>query len=157
MMAFVALEDLYGVAEVVVFPNVYEKCSHFLQGDDVIAVRGTLNFKEGEAPSVLADEIVPVDQAGENFRSPAQNAGRAAELKPDGMIKVRMPAGFDVNINLEQIKNTLRRHRGGYQVLIYLPEGRTLKTDRSLWAEPSEALINQLSALVGPENVKVQR
>lgn len=157
MMAFVALEDLYGVAEVVVFPNVYEKCSHFLQGDDVIAVRGTLNFKEGEAPSVLADEIVPVDQAGENFRSPARSAGRAAELKPDGMIKVRMPAGFDVNINLEQIKNTLRRHRGSSQVLIYLPEGRTLKTDRSLWAEPSEALINQLSALVGPENVKVQR
>ena len=193
MMAFVALEDLYGVAEVVVFPNVYEKCSHYLQGDDVIAVRGTLNFKEGEAPSVLADEIVPLDEAGERFREAAKGGGgrggrgfgrnygrdfgrdsldgrgmragregvdsreASAGREPEGLIKVRMPSGVDVNVNLEQIKMTLKRHRGNAQVLIYLPEGKTLKTDASLWAEPTAALVNQLSALVGRENVKVQR
>lgn len=178
MMAFVALEDLYGVSELVVFPNVYEKCSHYLQGDDVIAVRGTLNFKEGEAPSVLADEILPIDQAMEAFsngpvagRSSRQSGGwqkadrrseaRPSEpqkkVQPQGMIKVKMPAGDDMNIELEQIKTTLKRHRGRAQVLIYLPDGKILKTDSNLWAEPSDALCRQLMALVGAENVKVQQ
>ncbi len=178
MMAFVALEDLYGVSELVVFPNVYEKCSHYLQGDDVIAVRGTLNFKEGEAPSLLADEILPIDQAMEAFsngpvagRSSRQSGGwqkadrlseaRPSEpqkkVQPQGMIKVKMPAGDDMNIELEQIKTTLKRHRGRAQVLIYLPDGKILKTDSDLWAEPSDALRRQLMALVGAENVKVQQ
>lgn len=177
MMAFVALEDLYGVSEVVVFPNVYEKCSHYLSGDDVIAVRGTLNFKEGEAPSVLADEILPIDLAMEAFKDGPgaghesrsgsgwrQSRGTTAkrvetrqETAPQGMIKVKIPAGADVNINLDQIKTTLKRHRGNAQVLIYLPDGKILKTDRSLWSEPSRALADQLMALVGVENVKVQQ
>ena len=59
------------------------------------------------------------------------------------------------NIALEQIKFTLQRHKGTAQVLIYLPEGKILRTDDSLWAEPSKALENQLGALLGPENVKM--
>ena len=87
MMAFVALEDLYGVSELVVFPNVYEKCSHYLQGDDVIAVRGTLNFKEGEAPSVLADEILPIDQAMGGFQQ--RPGGRQEQQTERRMAKGR--------------------------------------------------------------------
>ena len=66
-------------------------------------------------------------------------------------------AGDDMNIELEQIKTTLKRHRGRAQVLIYLPDGKILKTDSDLWAEPSDALRRQLMALVGAENVKVQQ
>jgi DNA polymerase-3 subunit alpha len=65
MMAFVDLEDLDGVAEVIVFPNVYERCRDVLFEDSVIAVRGRLNFKEGEVPKLLADNIVPLEEAEE--------------------------------------------------------------------------------------------
>ena len=51
----------------VVFPNVAEKCAHYLQGDSVIAVSGTLNFwREDEAPSLLADNVLPLLEAAEN-------------------------------------------------------------------------------------------
>ena len=63
MMAFVDLEDLEGVTEVIVFPNVYDRCRDVLFEDSVIAVRGKLNFKEGEVPKLLADNIVPLEEA----------------------------------------------------------------------------------------------
>lgn len=150
MMAFLVLEDLYGVCEVVVFPNVYEKCADCLKGDGVIAVTGTVNFKEDEAPKLLADKIVLIDE--ETSPEKAESAG---DREPCGMIKVRIPGGEEENIALEQIKFTLQRHKGTAQVLIYLPEGKILRTDDSLWAEPSKALENQLGALLGPENVKM--
>lgn len=171
MMAFVVLEDLYGVSEMVVFPNVYEKCAHYLQGDSVIAVSGTLNFKEDEAPSLLADNVLPLLEAAENgipagfVRSEgagrreitASDAAAAANTSgPKGMIKVKIPQGVNVNMTLDQLKTTLRHHRGSAQVLIYLPDGKILKTDRNMWAEPTNALKIQLSAVLGEENVKVQ-
>ena len=84
-----------------------------------------------------------------------------AELKeekkdvPAGLIKVKIPADVDAAITLDQIKFTLQRHKGDYQVLLYMPDGKTLKTDRNLWAESTDALRNQLIAIVGQENVKM--
>lgn len=169
MMAFLVLEDLYGVSEIVVFPNVYEKCANFTNVDSVIAVSGTINFKEDEAPKLLADNIMPLEEATveklterqisfkkkENqFQRPAQQ-NQENQVQPEGMIKVKIPMNVNLNATLEQIKFTLQRHSGKAQVLIYLPDGKILKTDRDLWAEPSVALRNQLIAILGHENVKM--
>ena len=62
MMAFVDLEDLYGMTEVVVFPNVYERCQEALTEDKVVVIRGKLNYKEGEVPKLLADRIDEVEE-----------------------------------------------------------------------------------------------
>jgi len=162
MMAFLGIEDLYGVTEVVVFPNIYDKSSGLLNVDRVVAVKGTLNFKEEEAPSILADEILSIEEAFEkgfnNREFKPRNISSSVQLetdsKPEGLVKVRIPAGVDVNITLEQIKGTLARHSGKAQVLIYLPEGKTLRTDRNLWVSPEESLKIQLMAILGQENVK---
>ena len=58
MMAFIDIEDLYGTVEVVVFPNVYEKFENLVAEDAVVSVSGTVNFKEGEVPKILADRII---------------------------------------------------------------------------------------------------
>ena len=72
------------------------------------------------------------------------------------MIKLRIPAGTDAEVTLEQIRFTLQRHQGNAEVLIYMPEGKILRTTKDLWAEPSEVLKNQLMAILGSENVKIQ-
>lgn len=194
MMAFIDLEDLYGVCEVVVFPNVYERCASVCEADRVVAVKGTVNFKEDEAPKILADEILDIDEAVEKgfserrtFRRreaavqtapPANSAHNAtpempgqtavqgasatsrrpageSDRQPAGMVKLRISANMNEEMTLQQIKVNLARHKGDYQVLIYLPSGKTLRTDNSLWVEPSPALRNQLIALLGQENVKM--
>lgn len=76
MMAFMNLEDLYGSTEVVVFPNVFEKCHNLLDGNQPIVVRGKLSFRENESPSILADSIVSLNQ----FREEASISGGPAEI-----------------------------------------------------------------------------
>ena len=176
MMAFLDLEDLYGVAEVVVFPNVYERCAAATSTDAVVAIRGTINFKEDEAPKILADEILDIDEAvshgftdRQSFRrnrqpvqsAPAkeitleENRKSAQPEQPEGMIKLRIDPAMNEELTLQQLKINLARHPGKHQVLIYLPSGRMLKTDRELWVQPSEALRNIMIGLLGSENVKM--
>ena len=62
MMAFVDLEDPYGMIEVVVFPNIYERYQKVVQEDKIVVVKGTLNFKEDENSKVLANEICLIDE-----------------------------------------------------------------------------------------------
>ena len=45
-MAFVNAEDRYGMLEIVIFPNVYEKYSALLGGGGALLFRGTVNLKE---------------------------------------------------------------------------------------------------------------
>ena len=65
MMAFVDMEDLYGTVEVVVFPNVYERYGALTTEDSIISVAGTINFKEGEVPKLLANRITDIRALGE--------------------------------------------------------------------------------------------
>lgn len=75
--------------------------------------------------------------------------------QPEGLVKVKLTAEMNREIALEQVKSVLKRHPGKAQVLIYLPEGKTLRTDRQLWAKPDQNLKNQLMAILGKENVKM--
>ena len=50
-----------------VFPNVYERCAAVVSEDNVVAVKGRLNFKEDEMPKLLAESVVPIEEAGRNF------------------------------------------------------------------------------------------
>ena len=86
MMAFVQLEDLYGVTEVLVFPKVYDRVSQMLKTDDPVLMSGKLSIREDEAPKLLLDRIAPLrgSDAQENPNEPAaprQNARRPAERK----------------------------------------------------------------------------
>ena len=75
--------------------------------------------------------------------------------EPAGMIKLRIDPQMNEELTLQQLKINLARHPGNYQVLIYLPSGKMLKTDRELWVQPSEALRNIMIGLLGSENVKM--
>ena len=68
MMAFVDAEDLVGTAEIIVFPKVFEQCADVLYDDSVVVVRGRLNFKDEEAPKIIAEKITPVSVAEDFYR-----------------------------------------------------------------------------------------
>lgn len=161
MMAFVDLEDLYGITEVVIFPNVYDRCASEIQEDRVVAVRGTLNFKEDEAPKVLADEVLDIDTAAEHGFSQYRRSKNTTPSKPiasakqaEGVIKLRIPTDMDESMTLEEVKVNLKRHKGDTDVLIYLPSGKMFRADSSLRVAPTDELRKQMEAILRPENVK---
>ena len=79
MMAFVDMEDLYGPVEVVVFPNVYDRYGSLVAEDSIISVSGTINFKEGEVPKLLAETIVDLKSLKETDSSDAKGASSHAK------------------------------------------------------------------------------
>ena len=137
-----------------------------------------LNFKEDEAPKVLADEVLDIDTAiergftqhshngyngsrGKNYGTKLmaavpQQKTEASEptRQPAGMVKLRIPADMDEAMTLEEIKVNLKRHEGDHEVLIYLPSGKMFRTEESLWVSPSEELRKQMAAILRMENVK---
>ena len=170
MMAFVDLEDLEGVTEVIVFPNVYDRCRDVLFEDSVIAVRGKLNFKEGEVPKLLADNIVPLEEAedvtraegrrdgakrpAQDFVSPEPSAPRQKAHAPTGpMVKIRIPAGIDETEALYTLEGMFRVNLGETPVLVYLQDGKIVRSNTQV--KVSESLLGRLTELAGEDNVKV--
>lgn len=58
-MAFAKLEDLYGVIELTIFPNNYQKLKKLLIEESMATIIGKLNIRTGEKPTVIVDEIIP--------------------------------------------------------------------------------------------------
>ena len=173
MMAFVDMEDLFGEVEVVVFPNVYEKYMGLLKDDSLILVKGSINFKEGEIPKLLADQILDLRSISANAKMAEgmqEAAGRAQEVQGhasrgggrqeaagrNGMVKMRIPD--DLKDGWKQVKDLLRSHKGTTPVLLYAGEkGKSRKMPPDLWVEPGGSFEDEAAALLGKENIKVLR
>lgn len=141
MMAFVDMEDLYGTVEVVVFPNIYERFGSLVDEDTIVSITGSINFKEGEMPKLLAEEIVDLKSLA------------SVPDAPEGLVKIKLPAG-DTNEMLKRIRNVMLAHRGRYQAIIYMPQGGSFRTEKELWVEPDTDFRRSVTDIVGEENYK---
>ena len=167
MMAFVDIEDLYGTVETVVFPNVYERCQEVLNEDNVVAMKGKLNFKEGEIPKVLADNVMMLDDP-EVDTIARYNAGRGygnsyggsyavpeeTHTEPSQPVKVRIPQDMEESDALQKIKEVLIKYPGNTPVYIYLKSGRTIRTGENAGVRPSADLLSDLGDIVLNRNVR---
>lgn len=142
MMAFVQLEDLVGVLEVILFPNVYERYSGLIAEDKIIGVKGKLNFKEDELPKIIADSVFDV-----------RNADVAATKKT---VKIRIPSVETQGTDLNSIKEILSQYKGDTPVLIYTPDGKVLKTQSDLWVDVNQAFSDAVCRVIGESNLKIQ-
>ena len=61
-MAFVTIEDLYGLCEVIVFENCYAKCSNLLIEDSIVLVEGRLSVREDDTTTIIAREITELKE-----------------------------------------------------------------------------------------------
>jgi DNA polymerase-3 subunit alpha len=68
MMAFAAIEDHYGEAEVVVFGKEYATSSSALRDGEVIILRGKISAREDQQPNIRASRITPIDVAVRHYR-----------------------------------------------------------------------------------------
>ena len=57
-MGFVTIEDIQGTIELVVFPNVWEKCRQLMVMDQVLVIEGKVDAQGGD-PKVLVDKVTP--------------------------------------------------------------------------------------------------
>ncbi len=142
MMAFIDIEDFFGIIEVVVFPKTFESCQQFLEEDRIIMVKGTVNFKEEETPKILANRISLIEEQ--------------ATIDEEEILKVKIPRASDRELEIKGVKDILKSFPGTCPVLIYVEAtGNKFKATREFWVRPCDELIKEIASQVGAENVKM--
>lgn len=61
-MAFLTLEDLYGTVEVLVFPNVLERCRHMIKNDAKLFISGRVSASDEEQAKLICEKITEFEQ-----------------------------------------------------------------------------------------------
>ena len=133
-MAFVAIEDLQGVIELVIFPKTWERVSAIVEFDRIILVDGKVDNESGD-PKVLVDNIVtefnmitPLGETGK--QNPAneklQQAAGAESAKPP----VKKPLAGESKKPAEENSGKSERREGSAA-----PEARPMPAADESWMD----------------------
>jgi DNA polymerase-3 subunit alpha len=143
-MAVFTLEDLQGVVEVVMFPDVLNKFGDFLITDNVVFVKGKLDHRR-EKPNILAVELINLEDVREKLAA---------------KIRIKLDAKDVTKEKVATIKSVCQRHRGKSPVYVAIntERGRVYAAaDRNLSVNPDLDFCRKMRQLVGPENFQLTR
>ena len=144
MMAFVQLEDLYGVTEVLVFPKTYERVSAMLVPETAVLMQGRLSVREDEAPKLLLESVQPLKGAKP---APERAPRRSA---PPGPRRLYLKLTAAQRDNVLQI---LRQTPGGICVMLYMAdEKKTYQAPREYWVDEGYDF-GALANLIGADSI----
>jgi DNA polymerase-3 subunit alpha len=57
------VEDRYGSAEILVWPEPLEKAGGAVENDSIVVLRGKIQLKEDAAPTIMVNKVTPIDVA----------------------------------------------------------------------------------------------
>ena len=156
MMAFLQLEDLYGVTEVLVFPKVYERFREQLQPDALVVLKGKLSVREDEAIKLLLERVRPLNSAPEKPQyeeippyAPPYDMPAPQELPPENRklyLKLTAKERLDAMALLKKTPGRIR-------VMFYMAD------EKKTYAAPQEYWVSEkydetgLKRLLGEANV----
>ncbi len=144
MMAFVELEDLYGLIELIVFPKIYDNCSHILKADNIVLVEGRVSQREDEDAKIICDRITSM------------------EKKQKGKLYIKVDTESRSGI-LEEIKKVLSNYKGNQPVYVVDEALRrngkpcVRMADKEYWISLCDNLINELKNALGEDCVAVKQ
>ena len=138
MMAYVMLEDLVGVVEVILFPKAFEKYSLKLAEDAKVFLSGRVQVEDDKDAKLICDTV-------ESFSD-----------KPRKLwIKLLNKEQYEAME--EEIKAMLQDSDGRDEVVIYLAAEKQMKSlGRNLSVNAEGILIDQLKEKFGDDSIVVQ-
>jgi DNA polymerase-3 subunit alpha len=134
--AVITVEDLEASVEVLLFPKAYDLVSTVLATDVVVKVKGRVKRDE-DAVSISAQELTLPDITD----------------APSGPVVISLPALRCTPPVVQQLRQVLAAHPGMTEVRLRLQSsGKTtvMKLDSQLKVTPSQPLMADLKALLGP-------
>lgn len=148
MMAFVQLEDMYGVTEVLVFPKVYDRFSALLVQDAPVLMTGHLSVREEESPKLLMETVRPLGEAAESA-PPAAPARRQGNGEKKLYIKAPDAQRSEVLAILETTPGRIP------VILVSAESGRAQRTPQRYWVDEGYDYF-QLANLLGRAERHIQ-
>ena len=141
LLATAVLEDMYSSVGITVFSKAWEQYRELLQSGKPLIISGKVSEREDREPEVILEKAEPIPETNLQTKKP----------KSGLYIKIE---SIDSQEFLK-VKQILSRFKGDYPVtIVVLKENRRLAAPKELFVSNDSALINQLSRLLGNENVK---
>lgn len=165
MMAFVNVEDQYGMVEMLVFPNVFDEYSLYFREGNIIDIVATVNIREDEDPKIICNKVklVTKETKPEPLKSYAdfrQNREKVQNIPPQKPVDSKKTTTLYIRLdNLEsksfkKAKRLLEIFEGNTPVVFYLTDTKKqLKAPRHLWVDINPVLIKELKHQLGDNNI----
>lgn len=136
-MAFITLEDLYGVMEILIFPNVLERYRYMLKENEKIFVKGKVSIGDDEQGKLICDQIISFDKVPRELWIQFKDKNEYMLME---------------NELLEFIRNS----DGNDTLIIYCKAEKAKKVfPRNMRINADAGMVNRLSEKYGTDNVKV--
>ncbi len=155
-MAYAELEDNTGKIPVVFFPGVYEKVKFSIQENQILIIEGKINQRNDELQLNASDlKTISLDTMINNAKEAGiYNLEEAGEnLNQYEVFEDKVTINIPQNFGSEQFNNLkkfLESHPGQKQVILRVPEARSVKSlTTSLKIETNSETLQQLEKLLG--------
>jgi DNA polymerase-3 subunit alpha len=142
-MAQLDAEDLTGSSRCVVFPSALEKVGRLLANDSAVFIRAKVDNK-AEEPCLLISEIIPIEKAYERLAR---------------SVNVVVDTANQQEETLYSLREVVAAHPGRCPLYIHFRNGAqnvSIRAGRGFHIEPTRAAIQELSELLGAENVSAR-
>jgi DNA polymerase-3 subunit alpha len=140
-MAYLQIEDLQGLVEVIVFPELFKNSEQFIVADAVIHITGTID-KMDTGSRIKATKLEPL-----------QDLQTIAVKR----VTLRVKEYPDTRINLPKLQEVLRKHPGSAPISFQFQLSSNVEADSTpipnLTVLPSEHLVNDVERILGKESV----
>lgn len=139
-MAFVSLEDTVSSIEVVVFADVFERCSDKLRKDAFVLIKGRVNLQDGKMPKINAEEIIELAEAEAEF-------SKIVHIKVDESVDEK---------RLLQLKSLLSKFRGNSTIHMHVMDVDKeciVIPSPNLKIKASHELIKGIEGMLGKDKV----
>ncbi len=137
LMAFMQLEDMEGIIEVVIFPSIYAECQHLLTEDRPVMVQGKIQQSEKGA-KLLADHVIAMEEAETLWTA-------EVHFEIDAM---RVDKAL-----LSRLRDLVRRYPGECRGWLHLKTDENVETVIAMSEEwriqPGDSLNREVKALLG--------
>ena len=156
-MAFVTVEDLYGMIECVCFPKIYERIRDFLNVDAVVELSGKISIEEEKAPVIIVDKMTEftLEEDKPKTSAPVYTASSVyASAEPAAPKAVEKPKKLWLNVSnldeedIEELLDTLTFYEGDTPVC-FVQNGKKMLCSQKV--SLGKALMAELSSFL-PEN-----
>ncbi len=140
LMAIIELEDLYGVIEVIVFPQVLQKYNTIIQEDKIIYIKGRLSIKEDENAKLIAREIIDMNES-------------INQEKPTLYLKINSIENKDL---VNDLISVVTKYKGDNDIYIYAENIKQMYKWNQIKVNINENLINELQNILPRTSIKVK-
>ena len=146
-MAFLSLEDLYGVVEVIVFPADYARNRSLIQEGRRVLIKGKVTVDSDADGKLIAEQIIDLEQMAE-----------PKEAAPEQELWIQFANKEEYLKHERYINslNTVEELRGDAPIRLYLKEEKQIRkmpASYNLNLDPD--FVEVLKGRFGEENVKI--